>query len=92
VVETTHPLPLHYQVHLTNSLFNGNFGFTHFICIFLIAMVHSLTYLLTSNTLFLTDAPVDSDDAFDEGNDRGETDDDDDGMLYLPDLEKLRGK
>ncbi|EEE59618.1 hypothetical protein OsJ_11950 [Oryza sativa Japonica Group] len=26
------------------------------------------------------------------GNDRDETDDDDDGMLYLPDLEKLRGK
>ncbi|BAS85548.1 Os03g0655300 [Oryza sativa Japonica Group] len=39
-----------------------------------------------------SDAPVDSDDAFDEGNDRDETDDDDDGMLYLPDLEKLRGK
>ncbi|KAG8081622.1 hypothetical protein GUJ93_ZPchr0196g7026 [Zizania palustris] len=40
-----------------------------------------------------SDAPVDSDDDLYEGNDRGESDEeDDDGMLYLPDLEKLRGK
>ncbi|KAL6893585.1 hypothetical protein ACP4OV_007683 [Aristida adscensionis] len=38
-----------------------------------------------------SEASMDSDDDFDGAND-GEESDEDDGMLYLPDLEKLRGK
>ncbi|ONM07673.1 HSP20-like chaperones superfamily protein [Zea mays] len=43
------------------------------------------------NKQFLAEFSGDSDGGFDEANE-GDESDDDDGMLYLPDLEKLRGK